>query len=42
MRKLFTFALAATDEIRFGIYASSPEESSFTAVFSDLRITECA
>ena len=33
---------AAADEIRFGIYACSPEESSFTAVFSDLRITECA
>ena len=33
---------AATDAIRFGIYACSPEESSFTAVFSDLKITECA
>ena len=33
---------AATDEIRFGIYACSPEESSFTAVFSDMKITECA
>ena len=33
---------AATDVIRFGIYACSPEESSFTAVFSDLKITECA
>jgi len=29
-------------KIRFGIYACSPEESSFTAVFSDMRITECA
>ena len=29
------------DEIRFGIYACSPEESSFTAVFSDMKITEC-
>lgn len=28
--------------IRFGIYACSPEESSFTAVFSDMRLTECA
>ena len=28
--------------IRFGIYACSPEESSFRAVFSELRITECA
>ncbi len=28
--------------IRFGIYACSPEDSSFTAVFSDLRMTECA
>lgn len=29
------------DEISFGIYACSPEESSFTAVFSDMKITEC-
>lgn len=29
-------------KIRFGIYACSPEESSFTAVFSDMKITECA
>lgn len=29
------------EEIRFGIYACSPEDSSFTAVFTDLRITEC-
>lgn len=27
--------------IRFGIYACSPEESSFTAVFSDLQVMEC-
>ena len=27
---------------RFGIYACSPEESSFTAVFSDMKLTECA
>lgn len=26
-------------KIRFGIYACSPEESSFTAMFSDMRIT---
>ena len=29
------------ERIRFGIYACSPEESSFKAVFTDLRITEC-
>ena len=29
-------------KIRFGIYACSPEDSSFTAVFTDLRLTECA
>lgn len=29
-------------KIRFGIYACSPEGSSFTAVFSDMKITECA
>ena len=28
--------------IRFGIYACSPEDSSFTAVFSDMQLTECA
>ncbi|SDA28274.1 hypothetical protein SAMN02910447_01931 [Ruminococcus sp. YE71] len=28
--------------IRFGIYACSPEDSSFTAVFSDMQVTECA
>ena len=33
---------AATDEIRFGIYACSPEESSFTAVFTNMKITDCA
>ena len=33
---------AATDAISFGIYACSPEESSFTAVFTDMKITECA
>ena len=29
-------------KIRFGIYACSPEESSFTAVFTDMQITQCA
>ncbi len=29
-------------EIQFGIYACSPEDSSFTAVFSDMQITDCA
>ncbi|MBQ1826456.1 MAG: DUF1349 domain-containing protein [Erysipelotrichaceae bacterium] len=28
--------------IRFGIYACSPEDSRFKAVFSDMKITECA
>lgn len=32
---------AGAGEICFGIYACSPEESSFTAVFSDMKITEC-
>ncbi|WP_020005345.1 DUF1349 domain-containing protein [Brachyspira innocens] len=31
----------ADDEISFGIYACSPEESYFKAVFSDMYITEC-
>ena len=29
-------------KIRFGVYACSPEESSFKAVFSDMAVTECA
>ena len=29
-------------KIRFGIYACSPEDSSFTAVFTDMEITGCA
>ena len=37
-----TVYYAGADEISFGIYACSPEESSFTAVFSDMKITECA
>lgn len=28
-------------KIRFGIYACSPEDSSFKAVFTNLRLTEC-
>ena len=31
----------ADDEIPFGIYACSPENSSFKAVFSNMEITEC-
>ncbi|MCQ2237733.1 MAG: DUF1349 domain-containing protein [Bacteroidaceae bacterium] len=31
----------ATDAIKFGIYACSPEESSFKAVFTDMKVTEC-
>lgn len=28
-------------KIRFGVYACSPEESSFTAEFTDMALTEC-
>ena len=28
-------------KIRFGIYACSPEDSSFKAVFTDMEFTEC-
>ncbi len=28
-------------QIRFGIYACSPEDSSFKAVFTDMEMTEC-
>ena len=31
----------ATGEIQFGIYACSPEDSSFRAVFTEMEITEC-
>ncbi len=30
-----------SDKVRFGVYACSPEDSSFRAVFSDMEITEC-
>lgn len=29
-------------KIQFGIYACSPEDSSFKAIFTDMKITECA
>lgn len=29
-------------KISFGIYACSPEDSSFTAVFTDMQMEECA
>lgn len=32
---------AVTDEIAFGIYACSPEDSSFKAVFTNLELTDC-
>ncbi len=32
---------SATDEVPFGIYAASPENSSFKAVFTDFEVTEC-
>ena len=28
-------------KIQFGIYACSPEDSSFKAVFTDMEFTEC-
>ena len=28
-------------KIRFGIYACSPEDSSFRATFTDFSLTEC-
>ena len=31
----------AKEEIRFGIYACSPEDSSFRAVFTHMEMTEC-
>ena len=30
-----------SDIIRFGIYACSPEDSSFKAIFTDMHITDC-
>lgn len=32
----------AKDEISFGIYACSPEDSSFKVVFTNMQLTECA
>ena len=34
--------LEGSGRIQFGIYACSPEDSSFKAVFTDLKLTECA
>ena len=31
----------ATGKICFGIYACSPEKSSFKAIFTDMKLTEC-
>lgn len=31
----------AAGEVRFGVYACSPEDSSFQAVFTDLDMTDC-
>ncbi len=31
----------AKEKINFGIYACSPEDSSFEAIFTDMEITEC-
>ena len=31
----------ATDTIQFGIYACSPEDSSFKATFTNMKITDC-
>lgn len=33
--------LKGTGRIRFGIYAYSPEDSSFKAVFTGMKLTEC-
>lgn len=33
--------LEGLDEIKFGIYACSPKQSSFEAVFSNMDMTEC-
>ena len=39
MRICHLFSLK--DTIKFGIYACSPEESSFRATFTDMEVTEC-
>ena len=43
-RASWTHFYVALDEgkIKFGVYACSPEDSSFTAVFSNIELTECA
>ena len=41
-RQMRIFHLAAAkDEVRFGVYACSPEHSSFEAVFTDFRCGDC-
>ena len=34
--------LALTGKKQIGIYACSPEQSSFKAIFTDMKLTECA
>jgi len=31
----------AQGKVKFGIYACSPEESTFKAVFTGMKLTEC-
>jgi hypothetical protein len=31
----------ALNEVQFGIYACSPEDSSFKAIFNHMDLTEC-
>ena len=31
----------ANDEIQFGVYACSPEDSSFKATFTNFEVTDC-
>ena len=38
--RIFHFPLAS-QMVRFGIYACSPEDSSFKAVFTDMQLMEC-
>lgn len=40
-KESYEYYCKAIEEIKFGIYACSPEDSSFKAVFTEMDITEC-
>lgn len=42
LKKYITNKFYYEDKVHYAYGSCSPEESSFTALFSDMKITECA